>query len=95
MDSSWRILINCNKHGHTQPAILCSHLVKDGYELKNKLGWVQAEYDPSNIEPGDLMAWCNDCDEIYENEGGWNDNNDDHFSVVCQHCFLEIQEIQQ
>lgn len=57
----------------------------------NSIGWVQAEFDPENREPGDLMAWCNDCDKIYESDGGWNEQNDSHFKVVCELCFHSIK----
>ncbi len=59
------------------------------------IGWVQAEFDPENREPGDLMAWCTDCDKIYNVDGGWNEQNDAHFKVVCELCFLTIKENQQ
>ncbi|MEZ5593560.1 MAG: hypothetical protein R3F53_23785 [Gammaproteobacteria bacterium] len=61
----------------------------------NGLGWVQAEIDPENREPGNLMAWCNACDKIYEQDGGWDENNDSHFKVICELCFLAIKEHQQ
>jgi hypothetical protein len=59
------------------------------------MGWVQAEFDPHNREPGDLMAWCTDCDVVYESEGGWNEQNDSHFKVICELCFVSIKENQQ
>ena len=71
---------------------MCSHLAQEG--KSKKLGWVQAEYDINHREPGDLMAWCNECDKTYELDNGWNDDNDYHFKVVCFHCFEEINEIQ-
>ena len=57
-------------------------------------GWVQAEFDPENREPGDLMAWCTDCDKVYEQDGGWHERNDSHFKVVCELCFLAIKKHQ-
>ena len=58
------------------------------------LGWVQAEFNPQQREPGDLMAWCTECQEIYDADNGWNENNDSHFKVVCEQCFLAINKNQ-
>lgn len=55
---------------------------------------MQAEIDPENREPGDLMAWCAECHEVYEQDGGWNEQNDSHFKVVCERCFVSIKENQ-
>ena len=87
--------MECKTHGHTNPAILCNHVVETGMDKNVRIGWVQAEFDRENREPGDLMAWCNNCDKIYETDGGWNETNDTHFKVVCDLCFLTIQKIQQ
>ncbi len=83
--------MDCKIHGQTGPAILCDHLAQSGMPPVNRIGWVQAEFDPENREPGDLMAWCINCDRIYEHDGGWNEQNDSHFTVVCEQCFLEIK----
>ena len=56
---------------------------------------MQAEFDSENREPGDLMAWCSECDKTYETDGGWNRQNDSHFKVVCELCFLSIKENQR
>jgi len=40
------------------------------------------------------MAWCNDCDKIYESDGGWNEKNDSNFKVVCDLCFQSLKESQ-
>ena len=88
-------MINCKIHGLSDPAILCSHLADSGMAQTKGLGWVQAEFDSGNREPGDLMAWCADCDIVYERDGGWNDKNDSHFKVVCERCFIAIKLNQQ
>ena len=86
--------INCKVHGQTEPAILCSHLAETDTNQCHRIGWVQAEYDPEHREPGDLMAWCTECDKVYESDGGWNENNDSNFKVVCELCFLSLKENQ-
>ena len=86
--------MTCKIHGNTAPAILCCHLADFDLINGKSLGWVQAEYDPENPQPGDLMAWCSACDEIYEADGGWNDENDSNFRVVCEVCFDAVREKQ-
>ena len=89
------VVIDCKVHGQTGPAILCNHLAESGMDQHECIGWVQAEFDPKNREPGDLMGWCTDCQKIYDEDGGWNELNDGHFKVVCELCFLAIKENQQ
>ena len=83
--------MQCRVHGETGPAILCSHLAEAGASGEKQLGWVQAQYDPQNREPGDLMAWCLSCHKTYEKDGGWNQENDFVLKVVCQKCFSAIK----
>jgi len=94
-DTIGAIVINCKIHGQTEPAILCVHLAKNVIAEGEFIGWVQARFDPKKREPGDLMAWCSECDKIYESDGGWNEQNDSHFKVVCEQCFLLIKEHEQ
>jgi len=80
------------------PAIACRHLREAGLSSPAVyVGWVQAEFDPNNREPGDLMAWCNECDKTYESGGGWNEDNEISagFRVVCEQCFHELFSAQQ
>ena len=86
--------VNCCIHGPTSPAIVCQHLVSGG--TTEYLGWVQAEYDPADPQPGDLMAWCNACHEAYAKEGDWTDDNEPFaaFRVVCTQCFLAMSDAQ-
>lgn len=62
----------------------------------NQIGWVQAAYDPDHREAGDLMAWCLECDAVYESEGDWTETNEPFaaFRVVCEKCFLDTRDAQ-
>ena len=89
--------VECGAHGTTLPAIACQHLRQAGRSPTVYIGWVQAEFDPANREPGDLMAWCNQCHLAYEREGDWTDASEPSvdFRVVCEKCFWGIHTAQQ
>lgn len=88
--------VNCKAHGSELPAIACRHLREAGSSASIHVGWVQAEFDPNNRQPGDLMAWCNECQDIYEDGGGWNDASEPFadFRVVCERCFHDLYAAQ-
>jgi hypothetical protein len=84
--------VKCSAHGLNLPAIACHHLREAGSSASVYVGWVQAQFDPNNRQPGDLMAWCNECDKIYENGGGWNEASESSadFRVICKQCFCDL-----
>ena len=84
--------VKCNTHGPNLPAIACHHLREAGSSASVYVGWVQAQFDPSNRQPGDLMAWCNECDTAYEKGGGWSEASEpiSDFRVVCEQCFHDL-----
>ena len=84
--------VKCKAHGANLPAIACQHLREAGTSASVYIGWVQAQFDPSNRQPGDLMAWCNECDSAYEKGGGWNEETESvaDFRVVCEQCFHDF-----
>jgi hypothetical protein len=87
----------CSVHVATIPAIACKHLRTAGAFPSEYIGWIQAEFDPENIEPGSFWAWCFKCHEIYESQGGWTESSEVHadFRVVCQTCFVAFREAQE
>lgn len=89
--------IKCDMHGMSLPAIACRHLREAGSTASVYIGWVQAEFDPMNREPGDLWAWCSECDEVYEKAGGWNEVSEicADFLVVCEQCFHGFGDAQR
>lgn len=76
----------CDFHGEAEEAFVCNHLV--GEEVG--LGFNRAERWEENPFPD---AWCDDCNVIYEEHGGWNDDNEDLVSVqpVCSSCYENIR----
>jgi len=89
--------VECHVHGSGSPAIACQHLRNAGNSAAIYIGWVQAEFDPANREPGDLMAWCTDCDQAYEDAGGWTEVSEPtaDFRVVCEQCFWRFHAAQE
>ena len=89
--------VECRAHGLNLPAIACKHLREAGSFASVHIGWVQADFDPANREPGDLMAWCKQCDQAYEDQGGWNDASEPSadFRVVCEQCFWSFHAAQE
>jgi hypothetical protein len=89
--------IECATDGANLPAIACQHLRQAGNFPTVYIGWVQAEFDPANRKPGDLMAWCNQCHQAYEREGDWTDTSEPSadFRVVCEQCFWRLHAAQE
>ena len=89
--------VKCGTHGLNLPAIACRHLREDRPAAPNFVGWIQAEFDPENREPGDLMVWCAECDRVNEDAGGWHDASEPRadFRVVCEQCFVALCTAQQ
>lgn len=88
--------VQCPEHGQRVAAIACKHLRDASRSQPNYVGWFQAEWDPDSTEPGNLMAWCAECDSLYESGGGWTEANDllPGFRVICDCCFWRIRDVQ-
>jgi hypothetical protein len=65
--------IQCERHGAGQATYVCEHLFDDPEQE-----WFSDEPSPSNPWPD---AWCATCDEAYQEQGEWNDNNSDHIKI--------------
>lgn len=85
----------CPDHGQRVPAIACRHL-REAARTPKFVGWVQAASVPDSNEPGNLWAWCDACDEIYEADGDWTEENEvlADFRVVCDECFHRVHAMQ-
>lgn len=71
----------CATHGKSDPACVCKHLIENPVQQ-----WHCAY--PEEDEPWP-DAWCSACNEVFEREGEWNENNEDDISVemICGHCY--------
>ena len=81
--------IDCEQHGTSSYCIICRHLRE-----QNGLGYfaIQAEL----TEPG--QAWCEECDQVFIQECGWNDlaDNQADWTLYCARCYeiaLESHEL--
>ena len=81
--SSDTLVVHCPVHGPTQYCIICKHL-RDG----SGLGYFAIKPEPT--EPA--LAWCEDCDRIFQEERGWSDRADAEadWSLVCANCYDQI-----
>jgi hypothetical protein len=77
--------IECEEHGHREPAFVCTHLTKG-----QGLGFNQAidDDDPWALFPD---AWCDSCEEIRDSEGGWTDRAQSAAAIttLCSACYLQ------
>lgn len=77
--------IECGTHGSGQKTYVCEHLVREpGQE------WFSDSSSPSNPWPD---AWCAQCDQIYQGQGEWNDNNSGELKIklLCHRCYESLR----
>lgn len=74
--------IICDTHGESEKAFVCKHLLGE----TTALGFNHD--DPSNENPFP-DAWCDDCEIIRAEYGGWDDVPDDlcKISLLCSGCY--------
>ena len=81
MSDSKPLMVNCGEHGERLAAVLCRHLL---LRDTGPLGFIENSSDPE-----DLQAWCYDCEDVFEREGGmteaFQDFND--LAIVCVDCY--------
>lgn len=73
--------ITCPTHGESQFAYVCKHLIANPAQ-KWHCGYPE-EDDPWRD------AWCSACNEAFEREGEWNENNEGvaEIGLLCGHCY--------
>lgn len=80
--------INCEVHGETNATFVCQHLLR-GQDLGFNIG-----FDPD--DPDDLCpdAWCNQCDALYDAEGGWTDKAVEFSDIklLCAGCYETVRD---
>lgn len=77
-------------HGMNQSAFVCQHLLG-----QKKVGfWEPFDSQPDGDYPdGELNAWCDQCDAVFEREGDWNDTATEFADIqlVCSKCFFRMK----
>jgi hypothetical protein len=81
--------VHCGQHGSTRPAFVCGHL-----RTGTRLGWNEPEHyvdDPENPFALCINAWCDCCESLRQEHGGWDDESERaaEITMVCENCALE------
>ena len=66
-----------------EPVIICQHLLMNRYLNLNF---------PNDIDEDD-QAWCDECEKILQEEGGWTDRALEFADLkpYCKYCFAEMK----
>ncbi len=79
--------IDCPEHGSAATSLVCRHLFS-GQGLGFHVGY-KAEA-PDALWPD---AWCNACEAVLSEQGGWNDAAVAHadFRLLCSGCYERVR----
>jgi len=85
--------VECSAHEYRRRAFVCRHL-----NPVTKVGFQEAFETFEDMElsdKDDFQAWCNECENVRQKEGEWNDNSMAfaNIKVVCEQCYFEIKEL--
>lgn len=78
--------MTCARHGVQRPSFVCRHLQHgEGLRFHQADALVDAELSFKN-------AWCEACNQVLLEEGGWNDTSEGFAGImlICEGCFGEI-----
>ncbi len=81
--------MECPKHGTQKPSMICQHL-QHGDGLGFYISDNKADDELSWLD----IAWCKKCDEVYQEEGEWNDISEEYCKplFICKGCFDEVRK---
>jgi hypothetical protein len=74
--------VHCGTHGERERAYVCTHLVGDSVAL----GFNSDETTEENPHPD---GWCDDCEIIRVEHGGWNEESENliELALLCSGCY--------
>ena len=80
--------MECTRHGTQKPAFICRHL-----QLGEEIGFFEPE-DKPDLEWPFQNAWCAECEQVAQEQGGWNDLAEEFAAVtaICEGCYEEIRQ---
>ncbi|HEC00463.1 MAG TPA: hypothetical protein ENI91_02095, partial [Sphingomonadales bacterium] len=80
--------INCDTHGMANSTFVCQHLI-EGEKLGFNLG-----YDPDDPNDPYPDAWCDKCETVSDEEGGWNKKSQAfaNIKILCSYCYENVRE---
>ncbi|WP_270730032.1 hypothetical protein [Shimia sp. Alg240-R146] len=78
--------MECSRHGLRRPAFICSHL-----QHGRGIGFFEGDGD--DPEWPFRSAWCRSCNDVFEEQGAWNDVSEGHARImaICEGCLEEIE----
>lgn len=84
--------VECYSHGNSEPAFICHHFLEE-----EKVGWNEPEeysYEEDDEFAGCLNAWCDKCEVVANEGGGWNEETEAFADIqlVCKNCALKFKE---
>jgi hypothetical protein len=84
-----RSIVECSQHGEGQAAYICQHLMQGKGAGFNTAG------TPDEADELCPAAWCDDCEEVLNNEGEWTELAQDFatISLVCGHCYFAARRL--
>jgi len=81
-----RRAVECCQHGTRYAAYVCQHLVRG-----SKLGFFTPDlvHITDSDENRDRCAWCSACEQVREEQKGWNDISEGAagITMICDACF--------
>jgi hypothetical protein len=85
--------IECRAHDKQRTAFVCKHLL-----LPSKVGFNEAFETSEDMEladDDDFQAWCDECEEVRQKEGEWNETSMAfaEIKLVCEKCYFEMKEL--
>lgn len=85
--------VECCSHGKSNPAFICHHLLEN-----ENVGWNEPEEylnDEDDEFAGCINAWCDECETVANNGGGWNDETEAFADIrlVCENCALKFKKV--
>lgn len=80
--------VECGVHGTSPATFICHHLSHHRENQGFHMG-----YDPEDPDVLYPDAWCDQCNEVLEQEGEWNDTSEAFakIKVVCANCYCSIR----
>ncbi len=78
--------IKCGTHGTRVAAVVCGHLLESADRV---LGFVENSSDPD-----DLQAWCDECEQMFQQEKALTDNFEkfNNRKIVCDFCYATLRD---
>lgn len=84
--------IECPEHGPQTTTFVCCHLT-ESLKTGKIVGYHCAEEDPEEPYPD---AWCDACQNIFEEEGfEWNDRSEAfaNINILCGLCYNRARKL--